>query len=215
MAYVLYCGMTNRAKKAAYMREYTRQNADKINPRRQARRKERRAEGTMPRRHSTTGPCGGCGADDRNPSGSCRPCARAGAKRRKDANPDKVRADAVERGRRHRARMSVDIRKIRNRKYNLIRALRDFGLTSEQYDRMYAEQEGRCGICRNEPKGTHRLHIDHDHDTNIVRALLCSKCNTAIGLMDENTELLAAASRYLEHHRKGKMEMSFTVTSAA
>ena len=35
-------------------------------------------------------------------------------------------------------------------------------------------QAGRCGICGT---FTHRQHTDHDHDTGLVRGMLCPSCN--------------------------------------
>lgn len=60
----------------------------------------------------------------------------------------------------------------------------NYGLTLEQYEEMLAEQDGRCAICRKRPKGRKRLHVDHDHDTNDVRALLCVRCNTQLGTVE-------------------------------
>lgn len=54
-----------------------------------------------------------------------------------------------------------------------------YGITSEDYDRMLAEQMGLCRICRRPPK-TVRLHVDHDHDTGEIRGLLCPTCNQNI-----------------------------------
>jgi hypothetical protein len=60
------------------------------------------------------------------------------------------------------------------RAYNLKKA---FGLTQDQYDKLLAQQEGKCAICGNTPK-TRRLSVDHDHGpSKRVRCLACFTCN--------------------------------------
>jgi hypothetical protein len=58
-----------------------------------------------------------------------------------------------------------------------------YGLTLEEYDRMYNAQNGLCKIC-----GKHvehrKLCVDHDHDTNKVRGLLCRSCNIRLGVIE-------------------------------
>ena len=72
-----------------------------------------------------------------------------------------------------------------------------YGLSIEQYDKMVAEQDNKCWICRRpEPQGT-RLSVDHCHETNTVRGLLCRTCNQAIGLLQHNTDLISRAAQYL------------------
>lgn len=64
---------------------------------------------------------------------------------------------------------------------------------------MVADQGGRCAICAGSPVGPgRRLHVDHDHATGRVRALLCSSCNTAVGLMQDDSARLRAAADYLD-----------------
>lgn len=77
---------------------------------------------------------------------------------------------------------------------------RKFGLTLEDYDRMLAEQNGHCALCPSTVGNSRRrnLHIDHDHETNEVRRLLCSRCNTAIGLLEEDVGLLSRMVAYLQ-----------------
>jgi len=64
-----------------------------------------------------------------------------------------------------------------------------YNLTVEQYNLMFEEQKGHCDIC-----GVHQsilqysLHVDHDHSTGKIRALLCSPCNTGLGIYEKNKQ---------------------------
>lgn len=93
------------------------------------------------------------------------------------------------------------------RHYNLKRY---YGLTMERYGQMLADQGGVCAICklpevRVTPKGDlTTLHVDHDHETNEVRALLCYRCNSALGSMRDDPALLREAANYLERHRTNR-----------
>lgn len=69
----------------------------------------------------------------------------------------------------------------------------NYGLTLEEYDEILEKQEGRCAICNKYSK----LSVDHDHNTNIVRGLLCIKCNSLIGLAGENINILSSAINYI------------------
>ena len=73
-----------------------------------------------------------------------------------------------------------------------------YGITSEQYDIIYTKQNGCCAICgKHETKLNRKLSVDHDHETGIIRGLLCYKCNTALGLFGDNIEILKQALNYL------------------
>lgn len=45
---------------------------------------------------------------------------------------------------------------------------------------------------------TTRLHMDHDHTSGKFRALLCSGCNSALGLLREDAERISGLREYLE-----------------
>lgn len=63
---------------------------------------------------------------------------------------------------------------------------------------MGRRQRWRCKICQRPPyPAGSRLVPDHNHATGEVRGLLCSPCNSALGLMGEKAERLLAAARYL------------------
>lgn len=75
-------------------------------------------------------------------------------------------------------------------------------LTSEQYDDMFAAQDGVCAVCF-KPETSKRngkvkqMAEDHIHGTTIVRGLLCANHNTGIGLFGDDPDLLEAAAFYL------------------
>jgi len=75
---------------------------------------------------------------------------------------------------------------------------RRYGITIEYYDSLLEKQNGLCAICLKKPE---KLHVDHSHETGIVRALLCHKCNTSLGLLQEDAEILNRAIEYLEKHK--------------
>ena len=68
-----------------------------------------------------------------------------------------------------------------------------YGVTQEQIDSLLASQGGVCAICMVVPK---RPCVDHDHNTGLVRGVLCDRCNIALGII-ENSDFKAAAERYL------------------
>lgn len=70
------------------------------------------------------------------------------------------------------------------RRLRSARLQKAYGITVDDFDRMLAEQGGRCAICRRTKeeaggRGEH-LHVDHDHETGRVRGLLCHACNTRL-----------------------------------
>lgn len=71
------------------------------------------------------------------------------------------------------------------------------GMTPETYAVLLARQNGVCAICRGDTKGRGRFHVDHCHQTGIIRGLLCAKCNLLLGHADDDTKLLRAAIHYL------------------
>ncbi len=119
---------------------------------------------------------------------NCRPCEAEKFREWRDRNPDK------------------DLNTLLRRK---------FGITVEQYRVMLAEQGGICAICGEPPtddnsgrwvkqrRGTRakpRLIVDHDHVTGQVRGLLCGRCNTGIGMLQDDPIIVRFALKYLEGH---------------
>jgi len=83
--------------------------------------------------------------------------------------------------------------------------LRQYGLTAETYDALNETQGGKCDMCGGTNPNGKRLSIDHDHDTGVVRALLCACCNTGIGMFGESEDRLRKAIAYLRRHSKASV----------
>lgn len=71
-----------------------------------------------------------------------------------------------------------------------------YGITEEDYYRMYEEQQGCCAIC-GEKETNRKLSVDHCHNTKAVRGLLCNACNKGLGLFEDSPIRLNSAIIYL------------------
>lgn len=69
-----------------------------------------------------------------------------------------------------------------------------YGISEAQLEAMKASQGGLCAICGTNPA----VHVDHDHETGRVRAILCESCNGFLGAFADDRKLLEAAIQYLE-----------------
>jgi len=78
-----------------------------------------------------------------------------------------------------------------------------FGITLEQYDEMFNAQDGACKICKNpETIENRRLAVDHDHSTGKIRGLLCFKCNTIVGHIENSgLEIVESIFEYLKEEK--------------
>ena len=84
-----------------------------------------------------------------------------------------------------------------------------FGLTPDDYDRLLEAQGGVCAICNGPETHNSRFSIDHDHTCcpgrktcgYCIRGLLCRKCNTGIGSLDDSVAVLKSAINYLERNQ--------------
>lgn len=70
----------------------------------------------------------------------------------------------------------------------------------EHYKVLFDLQGGKCGICGTDSGSNGRgdkLAVDHCHISGNIRGLLCHKCNTALGLLNDDRVRLKAAIHYL------------------
>jgi hypothetical protein len=75
-----------------------------------------------------------------------------------------------------------------------------FKLSKEDYNDLLEDQVGVCAICFKADISGRRLSVDHCHGTDEIRGLLCSKCNTGLGLFDDNIDNLVSAINYLKKY---------------
>lgn len=74
---------------------------------------------------------------------------------------------------------------------------RRYGLTPKQYSEMLDSQHGACAICK---QVAEKLYIDHCHATGKVRGLLCSLCNSGIGMLGDSAARVDEAAAYLRRN---------------
>lgn len=72
----------------------------------------------------------------------------------------------------------------------------NWGISIEELNAMKLKQENKCACCEKESE----LVIDHNHKTGIFRDLVCNKCNTIIGLLDEDKEMIKKILNYIQKH---------------
>lgn len=77
---------------------------------------------------------------------------------------------------------------------------KSFGITLKQYDEMVENQNGVCAICGGINTNGQRLCVDHNHETNEIRALLCHNCNHLLGNAKESVIVLQSAINYLHDY---------------
>ena len=71
-----------------------------------------------------------------------------------------------------------------------------FGISLAQYDTLLQRQKGVCAIC-GQSSTRRTLDVDHDHKNGRVRGLLCSACNTGIGLFHDDPDIFVRIIKYL------------------
>lgn len=112
----------------------------------------------------------------------CKPCYHVRFK-----TPAQMRQQRL-RGREHYKRNPL-----KRRDYTL-RA--KYGITLEDYNGRFEAQNKRCAICYTDAPNPHWA-LDHCHETNVVRGILCHPCNTLLGHAKDSVETLQSAIKYL------------------
>jgi hypothetical protein len=184
-----------RAAWATYMRDWSAKNADSVKAKRAARAArdwqakgpdEREAERDKQRVWMAANP---------DKVAASRERARSSRAERRRTDPE-FRAYEKERYKNSAENLAVNSRR------HLLK--KKYGLSLEKFDEMTLEQGNACAICLKDQGGT-RMHVDHDHATGLVRALLCTRCNVGLGIFEDETDRILRAASYLEAYRQGEI----------
>ncbi len=76
--------------------------------------------------------------------------------------------------------------------------IKRYGIDIWRYREMMTEQDGKCAVCNGPPTRDRDLDVDHCHATGKVRGLLCSPCNTALGILEDNPDRIRKLAAYAE-----------------
>lgn len=73
-----------------------------------------------------------------------------------------------------------------------------YGVSIEEYNKLLKKQNNKCAICGIDVAYLNEnMSVDHDHNTNKIRALLCRKCNAGLGFFNDDISKLQKAIDYL------------------
>ena len=112
------------------------------------------------------------------PDSKCKDCKNAYSRNYNNVNEDALKNLHKEWAERNKSKIRLS-----QIKYN-------YNLTEEEYEAL----PKACEVCGN----TENLCIDHDHITGKVRGVLCSRCNSALGLLGDSKEVILKLASYIE-----------------
>ncbi len=125
------------------------------------------------------------------PRSDCKQCNRDRANEAYRNDPNRFRREAQERRDRDPARAA----RIDRRHHLKV----SYGMTEEEYDALILAQKDSCALCGGPRSGPGKTwHIDHNPINGKVRGLLCSRCNTALGLFKDSISVLRLAIKYIQ-----------------
>jgi hypothetical protein len=111
----------------------------------------------------------------------CKDCDNEARKKWSDSNPEKAHLSSRGRNLKHK-----------------------YGVGLKWYEEQFKKQNYSCAICESKTNKTTgdrefwNFSVDHCHDSGKVRGILCNNCNRALGLFQDNPELLKKAANYVE-----------------
>lgn len=119
----------------------------------------------------------------------CKDCTKKKDKEYRQAHPE-VSREKMRRWRKNNPQKT----KISNLKNGLKRTA---NISIKQYENLLQEQNYKCAICGKKDRHNKRLSVDHCHQTQKVRGLLCTDCNLILGNCHDNIDILDDAKKYL------------------
>lgn len=146
----------------------------------------------------------------------CKVCERDRHTEWVEANPEKIAAIDKRYLQNNKDAKNIKIKEWCKRNPDKVKAKRDrwknnnpdkvkssalksnYGIDLQTYNIMFISQGGCCAICKtHQDKLKVPLCVDHCHTTGKVRGLLCKRCNSGIGFLNDDKQLVANALKYL------------------
>jgi len=148
--------------------------------------------------------------------GSCLACGQIRAKAKR-ADPIKSKIISGQRKKRYDKNRDQILKKQQERyatdanyrEHVAFRKLKKYRMPNGQrmqkddYFEMLELQQGKCAICGSEDNRSSRskyFFVDHDHETNYVRSLLCHNCNFMVGFFNDDKKIIKKAVQYLKRY---------------
>lgn len=136
----------------------------------------------------------------------CKECRNKKARKRSQNDPDfreKERLRGKEKYKRDREKHLTRTRAYRNENlpfYKDLHLRNKYSITMDDKIKMREAQENKCVICEIIFESDKHAYVDHCHQTNKVRGLLCHKCNSGLGMFEDNVSSLERAISYLNKY---------------
>ena len=117
----------------------------------------------------------------------CDLCTEAHSEASRKLRAKRVEAGLTQRGTQRVAKEPRPrVRKRNREKEREYSLLRKYGLTLVAFNALVEAQRGSCASCGDPLELGPKTHVDHCHETGIVRGLLCANCNRALGLLGDS-----------------------------
>lgn len=114
---------------------------------------------------------------------------RESKKQWKIQNPEKVKEYNKRYKDKYKERIDIEKKNFHLKK--------SFNISFSEYSEISLRQNNVCAICSKKCATGRNLAVDHNHQTGIIRGLLCMKCNRAIGLFCDDINIIRKALMYL------------------
>ncbi len=117
-----------------------------------------------------------------------------GAQKRNKDGREAQCLECVNTYRRNRWKANINPDKARNQ-HLWIR----YQIRPEEYESLLQSQRGICAICGQPPSIKEKyLRVDHCHETDLIRGLLCAACNMGLGSLGDTIKGVEQALEYLK-----------------
>ncbi len=104
---------------------------------------------------------------------------------------------ASDEGRKQRASWTPEKKRAKFEQQKDRRLRKTYGISLAEARKIHIDQDYKCAICYTTVEDS-KMHVDHCHESNMVRGILCINCNLLIGLAKDSDIILTRAIQYLK-----------------